>query len=181
MENWVTHEEGVTVTRWGSRGSAPYFRMIMMVYSSPIPPPEPFIPQHGCPLIPQLLCMTCRYTPDSQCVTQLGKHELFLPLPLICQADSRQMCCYLSHCWTAATTDCCAFLVAVRGFDNVSHTITVALKGRTPVGRTESLQGSGSFLVIFLACIEQSSSKYIDLLLVFCQPADWQEGAAVFF
>lgn len=53
---------------------------------------------HSYPFIPELLCVTCRYTPDLQCVTKIGKNELFLPLPLICQADSWQTCRYLSHC-----------------------------------------------------------------------------------
>lgn len=75
---------------------------------------DPLIPQHGGLLIPELLCVTCRYTPDLQCVTQMGKNEIFLPLPLICQADSWQTCCYLSHCWTAAATDYHVFLMAAR-------------------------------------------------------------------
>lgn len=93
---------------------------------------------------PTLLCMTCRYTPDSQCVTQMGKNNLFLPLPLICQADSWQMCRYLSHCWTAATTDRHIFLVAVRGLDNGNsvHTQSQSVNGWTPVGENKLYNNS---------------------------------------
>lgn len=62
-----------------------------------------------------------------QCVTEMGRNELFLPLPLICQADRWQTCCYLSLCWTAVATDYHIFLMAVRRLDNAhTHIHTVS-------------------------------------------------------
>ena len=53
-----------------------------------------------------------------QCVTEMGRNELFLPLPLICQADSWQTCCYLVLCWTVAATDYHIFLKDLRRLDS---------------------------------------------------------------
>lgn len=107
---------------------------------------DPLIPQHDGLLIPELLCVTCRYTPDLQCVTQMGKNEIFLPLPLICQADSWQTCCYLSHCWTAAATDYHVFLMAVRGLDK-GHIHTVSPIWKDSVGEHVDLYRLGQYLI----------------------------------
>lgn len=71
--------------------------------------PEPSF--HYTTVIPELLCVTCRYTPDC------GASQRWERMSFSClchSADSWQTCCYLSHCWTAAATDYHVFLMAVR-------------------------------------------------------------------
>lgn len=76
--------------------------------------------------IPELLCVTCRYTPDCGASQWWEGMSFFLPLPLICQSDIWQTCCYLPLCSTAATTDYHIFLMAVRRLDSGNVLLHIA-------------------------------------------------------